>query len=633
MKAEEILKKYWGFDSFRLNQSDIVSSVINGHDTFALLPTGGGKSICFQVPALAREGICIVVSPLIALMQDQVKNLQNRGIKAYAITSGMTRREIDIILDNCKFGNVKFLYVSPERLKTDLFLTRFKQMKVGLIAIDEAHCISEWGHDFRPPYLEIYQLREIHQQVPMIALTATATERVKEDIITQLHLKNTQVFEGDFARSNISYEVYQVENKTDAILKACKRFDGLSGIIYCQTRRATKEVARLLLAQRFSAGIYNGGMDNDERKKQLQLWMEGKIKIMVATNAFGMGIDKPDVRFVLHYEIPNNLEAYFQEAGRSGRDGKASRNLAFYEVDDLFKMKERFTQQFPPIAFIKTIYRALCNYLGIAIGSGANESYPLNMGDFIAKYNLEPLPTYNALKILELNHSIVLNEAVFHPTRIKIAVENKTLYNFQIKYEKYDPLITLLCRSYPGIFENYFIIHEKELAKRLNCSFQELEKQLIFIEKQGLIDIVWRSDLPQITFPHERLPDDYLSINKEVYDTRKKVANDKLNGMLRFLKTPLCRSVLLLEYFGQKGKPCGKCDVCLSEKKSVYTHEELKEYIISILKEKKELSFDAIASELNIQETGQLKKILFWLIDEEIVQFNNATYSISSSFM
>lgn len=628
MQAEELLKKYWGFDQFRLNQAAIVQNAINGHDTFALLPTGGGKSICFQVPALAREGICIVVSPLIALMQDQVKNLQKRGINAHAITSGMSRREIDIILDNCKFGDVKFLYVSPERLKTDIFITRFKQMKVGLIAIDEAHCISEWGHDFRPPYLDIHELREIHPQVPMIALTATATERVKEDIIIQLKLRNPKIFEGNFARPNISYEVYLVNNKAEAILKACKKFEGMSGIVYCQTRRDTKDVARLLLANKFSAGIYNGGMDNEERKKQLQLWMDGHVKIMVATNAFGMGIDKPNVRFVLHYEIPNNLEAYFQEAGRSGRDGKASRNLAFYEGQDLIRMKEKLAQQFPPTVFIKTVYRALCNFLGIAIGSGKNETYPFDIREFVAKYNLDPLPAYNALKILELNQSIILNEAVFHPTRLKIVVENKTLYNFQIKHEKYDPLITLLSRSYPGIFDNYFTIHEKEITKRLKISFSELEKQLKYIEKQGLIDIIWRSDLPQVTFPQERLPDDYLRIDEEIYQKRKDVAYDKLNGMMKFLRTPKCRSQLLLAYFNQVGDNCGKCDVCLAEKKSVFSNAELVEAIKTMLSEKQSMSQQEMEDALNVKSSEQLKKITAWLIDEEVILYRDGHYSV-----
>jgi ATP-dependent DNA helicase RecQ len=627
LTAQEILKKYWGFDGFRKNQEEIVQSAINGHDTLALLPTGGGKSICFQVPGIARDGVCLVVSPLIALMQDQVKNLRSRGLKAYAITSGMSRREIDIVLDNAKFGDIDFLYVSPERLKSELFLVRFRQMNISLIAIDEAHCISQWGHDFRPPYLEISELREIHPEVPFIALTATATERVREDIVKYLDLRNNNYFEGNFNRENISYEVYEVENKRKAILKAAKRFEGMCGIVYCQTRRDTKEIAKLLIANKFSAGVYHGGMAGEERKEKMNLWLNDKIRIVVATNAFGMGIDKPDVRFVLHYEVPNNLEAYFQEAGRSGRDGQASRNMAFYTKVDLIKMEQKLENQFPPIDFIKSVYKALCNHFGIAIGSGNGESYGLDIKELMNKYSFDPMPTYNALKIIELNGSIILNESVFHPTKIKFAVENKTLYNFQIKNEKYDPLISLLSRSYPGIFANYYEINEKIVAQRLKMSRNALQEQLKYIEKQGLIDISWQSELPQVVFLHERLPDDYFRIDKSIYDTRKGVAFEKFKKLKKFVTVPKCRSVLLLEYFGQKGEPCGKCDVCLYEKKSDYTMNELIDLIKDLLKDNPR-SFDEMAKELNLKNEKQLSLALNWMVDEETVRFENNVFSV-----
>lgn len=625
MKAIDILKKFWGFEGFRENQEAIVQNVINGHDTFALLPTGGGKSICFQVPGLAREGVCIVVSPLIALMQDQVSNLKSRGIRAQAVCSGMSRREIDIALDNAKFGGIDFLYVSPERLKTELFLTRFKQMKVALIAIDEAHCISQWGHDFRPPYLDIAALREIHPEVPFIALTATATKRVQEEILHFLELKNPTCFESNFERPNISYEVYEVKNKLQAILKTCQRFQGNTGIVYCQTRKDTKEVARFLLANNVSAGIYNGGMDNDTRKKQLDLWMNNQIRVMVATNAFGMGIDKPDVRFVTHYELPNNLEAYFQEAGRAGRDGLAARTFAFYEASDLEVMEERLAKQFPPIDYVKTVYRALCNFFSIAIGSGDSESYALNIRGFVGRYNLDALMTFNALKILELNKTILLNEAVFHPTRVKIAVENKTLYSFQLKHDKYDPLISLLCRSYPGIFSNFFELHERQIMTRLKISKASLKEQLTFLEKQGVIDVVWQSDLPQVTLLHERLPDNYLRIDKQVYDTRKQVAEEKVQAMLDFVKVPQCRSVALLSYFGQQGKPCGKCDQCLASKKSNYSTDELVEHILTLLSNDS-LSVEEIAEKLNIKAQNQLTNVLYWMLDEGMIGFEHNVF-------
>lgn len=628
MKAEDILKKYWGFDSFRKNQGEIVSSAINGHDTLALLPTGGGKSICFQVPGLARDGICLVISPLIALMQDQVKNLKEKGINAYAINSGNSRREIDIILDNAKFGEVDFLYVSPERLKTDLFLARFKQMKVGLIAIDEAHCISQWGHDFRPPYLEIHELREIHPETPIIAVTATATERVREDIIEYLKLRNPNYFEGSFARENIAYEVYNVGNKEAAILKACRLFKGSTGIVYCQTRRSTKEVAKLLIANNFSAGVYHGGLTGADRAKKMQLWLDDKVKIIVATNAFGMGIDKSDVRFVLHYEVPNNVEAYFQEAGRAGRDGKAARTMAFYNPNDLSKMERKLEGQFPPIDFIKSVYRAMCNHFSIAIGSGENESYGLDLKLFIQKYDFDPMRVYNALKILVLNGTIVLNEAVFHPTKIKFIIENKTLYNFQLKNEKYDPLISLLSRSYPGIFSYYYPVEEPKIAQRLKITPHELKKQLTYLEKHGVVDISWQSDLPQVILLHERLPDDYMRIDKSVYDIRKKVANDKYKGLKRYLSTPKCRSMLLLEYFGQEGEECGICDICKAEKHADYSIEELVHAIQSCLIDMKSTSFDELMNTLKIKDKNQLQKTISWMIDESIIVVKGDTIEL-----
>lgn len=619
MKAEEILKKYWGFDSFRKKQGAIVDSVINGHDTLALLPTGGGKSICFQVPGIAREGVCLVISPLIALMQDQVQNLRKKGLKAYALNSGMSRREIDIVLDNVKFGDVDFLYVSPERLKTPLFLARFKQMKVGLIAIDEAHCISQWGHDFRPPYLDIHELREIHEKVPIIAVTATATEKVREDISKHLKLRNPNYFEGSFYRENIAYEVYKLDNKNKALLKACQLFKGDTGIVYCQTRRATKEVARLLIAHNYSAGIYHGGLSGKEREAKLEAWLQNRIKIMVATNAFGMGIDKPDVRFVLHAEIPNNLEAYFQEAGRAGRDGKSARAMAFYTSQDLEQLEQQIENQFPPIDYIKSVYRAMCNHFSIAIGSGENQSYGLNIREFITKYSFNPIEAYNALKILEMNGTLVMNEAVYHPTRIKFLVENKTLYNFQLKNERFDPLISLLSRSYPGIFSNFYKVDEQAIAKKLKVSNTQLKEQLSYLEKHGLLEISWQSELPQVTLLHERLPDDYMRIDKSVYDVRKTVALEKFNGLLRFLKTPKCRSVLLQEYFGQEGEPCGKCDVCKSEKKADYSFHELQEAILKTISNQP-CRLDEISDLIGLKNNNQVRKVLDWMIDESILK-------------
>lgn len=630
LKAKDVLKKYWGYSDFRPNQMPIIESIINGFDTLALLPTGGGKSICYQVPGMVREGMCLVVSPLIALMQDQVEGLKKNGLRAQAITSDMSRKEIDIALDNAQFEQLDFLYVSPERLKTDLFKVRFRNMKISLIAVDEAHCISEWGHDFRPPYRDIWELREIHPNVPIIALTATATERVRKDISEDLKLKSPNYFEGSFLRENLSYEFYEVQNKLQHIIKTCEIFRGKSGVVYCQTRKDTKDVTKALIASGFSAATYHGGLDGETRKNKLSAWLKNDIRIMVATNAFGMGIDKPDVRFVLHYELPTNIEAYYQEAGRSGRDGASSRNIGFYEHGDLDKMKKKELDRFPPIDSIKTVYRALCNHLRIAIGSGARESYPLELKTFLTKYSLDPTLTYNSLKILEMNGTLIFNESVFHKTKLKFSVSNTGLYSFQIKNPTYDPLITLLSRSYPGIFSSFWEIDDYKLLQRLKISKSELIKQLQYLEKQGLLDINWQSDLPQVYFQHERLPDDYLTISPDVYQRRKEIALQKLDGIIQLIQRPLCRSVQIMHYFGQESEKCGKCDVCLGESRSNYTTEELIDAIQEILK-KKSLTLDELLNELHLQKNQRIIQALNFLVDEGIIVANGNTFTSVSS--
>ena len=620
-KSQEILKKYWGFDSFRALQEDIIDAAIYGKDTVALMPTGGGKSICFQIPGLAREGICIVISPLISLMQDQVDQLEAKGIRAKAITSMMSYREIDITLDNAKFEGLDFLYTSPERLQSRLFIERFKQMNVSLIVVDEAHCISEWGHDFRPPYRKIADLRKHHPEVPIIALTATATTEVKEDIILQLDLKNPAVFESSFQRVNLSYEVHQVENKEIALLKWVQKFPHMCGIVYCQTRKSVKELANFLYNHGIKTGIYHGGLDALQRNQMMQLWMNDEVHLMLATNAFGMGIDKPNVRYVIHYEFPNNIEAYFQEAGRAGRDGKESRTLVLLNQRDIATTHETVEKQFPPIQKVKSTYRALCNHLKLAIGSGERESFPINLKELCKSFKLEVIETYQSLKILEMNGDILFNESVFNPTRVKFSVGNTVVYSFQIKYEKVAKLISFLSRSYPGIFDHFFDLDESVCCSKLGITPKELENQLRFLEQNGIIDITWKTDLPKVTFLHERLPDDYMRVSDEVYHNRKIRAFRRWDNMQHYLLTNHCREQFILHYFGQDVLTCGKCDYCRNLRKEKIAQTKLIELVLIQLEENT-LSLDGLLAQNPSIIEEQMKQVLQYLILEEVIFFD-----------
>lgn len=616
------LQKYWGYNSFRPDQESIVEDVINGHDVLALMPTGGGKSICFQIPGLIREGITLVISPLIALMQDQVSTLESKGIRAKAITSGISYRELDIVLDNAKFGGYKFLYTSPERLQSKLFIERFKQMNVGLIVVDEAHCISEWGHDFRPSFMEIKTLREIHPQVPMIALTATATIKTQEEIVRRLELRTPRIHQSKFERPNLIYNSFLSRNKLQDIIDTCQQYTGSTGIVYCQTRKSVKFVAMYLSNQGISSGIYHGGMNKDDRKKMLDAWLKGQVKVMVATNAFGMGIDKPDVRFVLHYEFPNSLEAYFQEAGRGGRDGEAAMAINYWQEDDLKKMQEQLLQKYPPIEDIKRVYRAVCNHLKVAIGSGAGESYDFNLTVFSKAFNISPILCYNSLKILESMEEIVFSEGVFHPTKVKFAIGNTALYNFQIQNESYYPVTTLLSRSYPGIFNNFFEINEAEFCKRLKISEKEFENQLKYLEKWGIIDLNWKSDAPTLTFLRSRMPYDYLEIKPEVYHFRKEIAFQKLESVQHYLNSKECRSLQLINYFGVDSQPCGKCDNCLT-KSNKKSDNQFQKDILVLLSESSKTLFELKSF---FSDPDQCKKALRTLMLDEKVSFDGQHY-------
>ena len=556
-QALELLQKHWGFTAFRPSQEPIVKAALDGKDALALLPTGGGKSICFQVPGLQRDGLCLVISPLIALMQDQVDNLQKRGLCAKAITSGLSYKEIDQILDNARFGGLDFLYTSPERIQSSLFIERFKRMKISLLVIDEAHCISEWGHDFRPAFRQIEKLRKLQPNIPILALTATATKAVQQDILKQLGMPNALVLEAEFARPNLRYRVQQVAQKPEEIVAICKRETG-TGIVYCQTRKSVKEMALVLHNNGLRVGIYHGGLNAEQRSTALHNWLNNQTQIMVATNAFGMGIDKPDVRFVLHYEIPTSPEAYFQEAGRGGRDGQAAYALLLYESKDFEKMQRQLDQAFPSAERVTFVYRAVCNYLKIAVGAGKDESYDFDLKHFCRTFELPDNEVYYALKILEQNGNLTLSEGFYQPTRLQFIVNNEVLYNFQVQNEAYYQLCTTLVRTYPGIFEHMTVLHEDKLIQRLKTNETRLYEQLTFMQKSGIIELSKKSTLPQIYFNQERLPASYFELKPSIYLERKQAAQQKLDAMQDYCKVRSCRAQQLIAYYGQNSLPCGQ---------------------------------------------------------------------------
>lgn len=622
MKGIEILEKYWGYNSFRPLQANIVSDVINGHDCLALLPTGGGKSICFQVPGIAREGMTIVISPLIALMEDQVTHLKKVGLRAAAITSAMTFREIDISLDNAVFGGLDFLYVSPERIQTSIFLARIEKMNVGLLVVDEAHCISTWGHDFRPTYAKIGELRSFLNHVPIIALTATATEKVRADIIEKLKLKNPCIHEASFERENLNYSLYPVENKIARILSYCKSAPNTSGIIYCRTRKNVKEVAITLQNQGVKCGIYHGGMTADDRSKSLKNWMDDQPKLIIATNAFGMGIDKPNVRYVIHYDFPETLEAYYQEAGRGGRDGEKAMAITYYELQDIQALKEQYETKFPPQEEVTRVYRALCSYLKIAIGSGKDESYPVDVFQLSKDYSIDSQLLFNALKLLENNGDLSFSPAFFKPTNLKFNIGNSELYNIQVQQSKLIPLTTFLTRNFPGIFDQFKTINEVSIMKQLKITKENLKEQLHNLEQQGIIEINFQSNLPSVLFLHERLPDDYLNLSYTIYKERKFNALEKLKAMLEFIEHKKCRSLMLLNYFGQTGKECGHCDHCIQENFEQHSVNIEQELILYISEAK---TFNEICTAFPI-EINKLKDLIRRLQHDKKLTYNNGVF-------
>ncbi len=567
MLIRNILIKYWGYSAFRPMQQEIIESVMLRKDTLALLPTGGGKSVCFQVPTLSMDGVCIVVTPLIALMKDQVVNLKKKGVKVFSIYSGMQFSEVEAAYNACVFGDAKFLYVSPERLSTPAFLENLKRMKVNLLAIDEAHCISQWGYDFRPAYLKIAEVRSFIPKVPVLALTATATGKVIDDIQEKLNFRQKNVLQRSFERKNLTYVVLKEENKLVKLLYILNHSKG-SAIVYVRNRRKTKEISSYLNQHKIRSGYYHAGLDSDVREKMQDDWTKGSLPVIVATNAFGMGIDKPDVRAVVHMDLPDNLESYFQEAGRAGRDEKNAFAFILYEDSDVLDLRKRFSISYPKLSEIKNVYNAIGNYFQLAVGSGKDQSFDFDMADFSQKFKFSNLLTFNALRFLEKEGYLFLNEGIKNPSRLLMRMSREDLYRFQVENPFYDHFVKILLRSYSGLFTEYTSINESEIAKRTDLETEAVKSYLARLHKLQVLDYIPKKSKPQLIYGVERLDQASLHISKETYQLRKKSAKQRLQSVIDYVQDSRCRNQLLLAYFGEKDvKRCGKCDVCRERNK------------------------------------------------------------------
>ena len=620
-RARETLKRYWGYDNFRPLQEDIILSVLEGRDTLALLPTGGGKSICFQVPALVKGGLCIVISPLIALMKAQVEHLRARRIKAGAIYSGMRVSEIQATIDNVLFDpEYRFLYVSPERLQTESFKANFERMPVSMIAVDEAHCISQWGYDFRPPYLEIAKIRKIFPHVPVLALTATATPEVVKDIQLRLEFKAENIFQKSFKRSNLTYFVVNEEDKNSRMLRIMNRYLG-SGIVYVRNRKKTVETAEFLCQNGISADYYHAGLDPRERDRKQKSWMRGETRVMVSTNAFGMGIDKPDVRFVVHIDLPDTLEAYFQEAGRAGRDEQPAVAILLYDNYDVAQLKRNFTFTFPELDRVREVYRELCQSHHIEIGTGQNKVFPFSMEEHARVVKMNAAQYFSALQLLNNIGVILVSEHLREKSELQFRINGDQLLKYQKEKPEYEPLITTILRSYSGTFSQFTNIDERLLAARLETTEESVVEQLKALRSEKILSYQPQSNIPLIVFLKDRIDERYLYFDKKIYDFRKEKAEERLVAVENYVKTDnVCRSQLLLQYFGEwNSSPCGECDVCR------------RNHINNI----KNKSFESISNEIKaLQQKGygpkqilielsktheepQIVEVMRWLADQQ----------------
>ncbi|HCY42210.1 MAG TPA: RecQ family ATP-dependent DNA helicase [Prolixibacteraceae bacterium] len=618
----QILTKYWGYGAFRPLQEEIIASVASGNDTLGLMPTGGGKSVTYQVYSLSKPGICLVITPLIALMKDQVENLNQRGIKALAIYSGMTGQEMKIAMDNAAWGNYKFLYLSPERISTERFRERISQFDVNLVAVDEAHCISQWGYDFRPSYLRIAELREMLPDVPVLAVTATATSQVIEDIQEQLKFRKKNVLRTSYYRSNLIYLVRNEEDKINYLVKAVLKAKG-TGIVYVRSRKLTREICDLLRKNKISADYYHAGLSSKVRSERQEAWKSGRCRVIVSTNAFGMGIDKADVRFVIHLEAPDSVEAYFQEAGRGGRDGKTAFSVLLFNNSDKIKLQKNVAKSFPEPDVIKRIYEAICNFYQLAVGFGKDRIFEFSMATFASNFSFQITEVYNSLKILQREGYLELTDDLENPSKVYFQVARDDLYKFQVANASFDGFIKLLLRSYTGLFTNYVSIDEKLMAERAGISSELVYEFLSKLRAQKIIDYIPQKKTPFIIFTKERIDIDRLKITKENYTDRKRDYMQRIDAVIHYASSGhKCRSQLLLQYFGEtESVRCGKCDVCMERNElnvSKYEFDSISEQIKKLLLEP--CFYEELLARIEGKPENAVK-IVRWLLENEKIVY------------
>lgn len=621
----KILKQYWGYDHFRGIQEDIIRSVGEGKDTLGLMPTGGGKSITFQVPALAQEGLCLVITPLIALMKDQVRNLRERGIKATAVYSGMTREEILIALENCIFGNYKFLYISPERLGTEIFQIKLRSMHVSLITVDESHCISQWGYDFRPAYLKIAEIRQLLPGVPVIALTATATPEVVKDIQERLQFRQENVFRMSFERKNLAYIVRHTEDKEGEMLHILQRVNG-SSIVYTRNRKKTKEIAQLLNRNHITATFYHAGLSDETKDLRQKAWLKGEYRVMVATNAFGMGIDKPDVRLVIHADVPDSPEAYFQEAGRAGRDGMKAYAVLLFCPRDKITLKQRISDTFPEKDYIQKVYEDINFYYQMAMGDGLGCTFAFNLDEFCHNFKHFPVQTDSALKILTRAGYLEYTDEQDNASRIMFTITKEELYRIHEQNADTEKLLRILLRTYTGLFTDYAYINEELLSKRSGLSRPQIYETLLFLTRQHILHYIPGKKTPYIIYTRERQETDRIYLSKEVYEERKESYRRRIEAMIEYAESENnCRSRMLLHYFGEKNEHnCGQCDVCLQHHHSGLKQsqfDEISRQILALLKTSP-FSPQELKAQIQVPEE-QVSKVIAYLLSEEIIRQEN----------